>query len=107
QNYFNSRFVACNDQSGLTLPDIHAVGQSYGIKTEKIWTNAELPGKLREILAIDGPVLCELNISPEQFSKPRLSSRQLPDGSFVSSPLEDLMPFLDRTEFESNMQVDE
>jgi len=107
QNYFNSRFVACNDQSGLTLPNIQAVGQSYGIKTEKIWTNAELPGKLREILAIDGPVLCELNISPEQFSKPRLSSRQLPDGSFVSSPLEDLMPFLDRTEFESNMQVDE
>lgn len=107
QNYFNNRYVACNDESGLTLPDIQAVGQSYGIKSVKISENSELSGKLHEILEFEGPVLCELNISPEQFTKPRLSSKQLADGSFVSMPLEDLMPFLDRAEFESNMQVGE
>jgi acetolactate synthase-1/2/3 large subunit len=30
---------------------------------------------------------------------------QLPDGSFVSKPLEDLWPFLDREEFEANMRT--
>jgi acetolactate synthase-1/2/3 large subunit len=30
---------------------------------------------------------------------------QLPDGSLVSKPLEDLWPFLDRDEFLSNMIV--
>jgi acetolactate synthase-1/2/3 large subunit len=34
---------------------------------------------------------------------PRLSSVQLPDGSFVPKPMEDLWPFLDRAEFEANM----
>ena len=39
---------------------------------------------------------------------PRLASVQLPDGSFVSKPLEDLWPFLDREEFAANMMpVDE
>jgi acetolactate synthase-1/2/3 large subunit len=32
-----------------------------------------------------------------------MTSVQLPDGSFVSKPLEDLWPFLDRDEFLSNM----
>jgi acetolactate synthase-1/2/3 large subunit len=36
---------------------------------------------------------------------PRLSSVQRADGSFVSKPLEDLWPFLDREEFRSNMLV--
>ena len=36
---------------------------------------------------------------------PRLSSMQRPDGSFVSKPLEDLWPFLDREEFRANMLV--
>lgn len=107
QNYFSNHFVACDQQSGLTLPDIQAIGQSYGIKSVKINVNSELAEKLHEILEFEGPVLCELNISPEQFTKPRLSSKQLADGSFVSMPLEDLMPFLDRREFESNMRIDE
>jgi acetolactate synthase-1/2/3 large subunit len=36
---------------------------------------------------------------------PKLSSRRLDDGRMVSSPLEDLSPFLDRDEFMSNMIV--
>jgi acetolactate synthase-1/2/3 large subunit len=39
----------------------------------------------------------------DEVRAPRLSSVQLPDGSFVSAPLEDLWPFLDRDEFAANM----
>jgi acetolactate synthase-1/2/3 large subunit len=39
----------------------------------------------------------------DEVREPRLSSVQLPDGSFVSAPLEDLFPFLDRDEFARNM----
>jgi acetolactate synthase-1/2/3 large subunit len=34
-----------------------------------------------------------------------MTSVQLPDGSFVSKPLEDMWPFLDREEFLENMVV--
>lgn len=34
---------------------------------------------------------------------PKLSAKQMPDGTIVSPSLEDMYPFLDRKEFESNM----
>ena len=50
-----------------------------------------------------GPVVCDVQMILDEVRMPRLASAQLPDGSFVSKPLEDLWPFLDREEFEANM----
>jgi acetolactate synthase-1/2/3 large subunit len=50
-----------------------------------------------------GPVVCEVMVSPDQVTAPRVSSKQLEDGTMVSLPMEDLWPFLDREEFSSNM----
>lgn len=105
QNYFNKRYVACNSESGLTLPSIEEIGRAFGIPTEIIRSNDEIVNKISKILETDGPILCELNISPEQYTKPRLSSKQLEDGSFVSMPLDDLAPFLNRDEYEAAMKV--
>jgi acetolactate synthase-1/2/3 large subunit len=44
-------------------------------------------------------------LDPEQPFSPKLSSRQLADGSMVSSPLEDLAPFLSRDELADNMLI--
>jgi acetolactate synthase-1/2/3 large subunit len=49
--------------------------------------------------------VCDVLVVPDEVRAPRLSSVQLPDGSFVSKPLEDLWPFLDRDEFEENMRT--
>jgi acetolactate synthase-1/2/3 large subunit len=54
---------------------------------------------------MQGPVLCDVHVIPDETRAPRLSSMQKPDGTFVSRPLEDLWPFLDREEFLSNMIV--
>jgi acetolactate synthase-1/2/3 large subunit len=47
--------------------------------------------------------VCDVLTIPDEVRAPRLSSVQLPDGSFVSKPLEDLWPFLERDELEQNM----
>ena len=60
---------------------------------------------LDNALATDGPMLCEVLVDPEEYFQPKLSSRVLPDGRIVSSPLEDLSPFLDREELLSNMII--
>jgi acetolactate synthase-1/2/3 large subunit len=52
-----------------------------------------------------GPVVCDVRVIPDEVRAPRLSSMQRADGSFVSKPLEDLWPFLDREEFLANMIV--
>jgi acetolactate synthase-1/2/3 large subunit len=51
-------------------------------------------------------VVCDVQIVLDEIRQPRLSSVQLPDGSFVSKPLEDLWPFLDREEFKANMLIE-
>jgi acetolactate synthase-1/2/3 large subunit len=105
KNYFNGRFVASNSSSGLTLPAICKIAQAYGIATWQLQDHTNLHQKVRDILQADGPVVCEVMISPEQITAPKLSSMQKADGSMVSKPLEDLWPFLDREEFKSNMLI--
>jgi acetolactate synthase-1/2/3 large subunit len=60
---------------------------------------------VRKVLEMKGPVVCDVNVLPDEVRAPRLQSYQKPDGSFVSKPLEDLFPFLPREEFLANMIV--
>ena len=105
--YFNSNFVASTPDSGLTLPDYKKVAKSFCIPAVQLKDHRRIREKIREILDSDGPVICEVMVSPEQVTAPRVSSRQREDGSMESMPMEDLWPFLDREEFENNMSVSE
>jgi acetolactate synthase-1/2/3 large subunit len=105
RNYFANRFVASDPGSGLTLPDSRKVAEAYGIPTVLIANHGELRTKVRQVLDSDGPMLAEVRIAPGQGTAPKLSSMQKADGSFVSKPMEDLWPFLDRAEFRTNMIV--
>jgi acetolactate synthase-1/2/3 large subunit len=58
---------------------------------------------VRHALASEGPFICEVMIDKGQQFAPKLSSRKLEDGSMVSSPLEDLVPFLSREELAEAM----
>jgi acetolactate synthase-1/2/3 large subunit len=48
-------------------------------------------------------VVCEVMCIPDEVRAPRISSTKLPDGTMVSSALEDLWPFLSPEELEENM----
>jgi acetolactate synthase-1/2/3 large subunit len=61
--------------------------------------------QIRQVLDAPGPAVCDVQVIPDEVRGPRLSSAQLPDGTMVSKPLEDLWPFLDRDEFRANMIV--
>jgi acetolactate synthase-1/2/3 large subunit len=85
------------------LPDLRKVAEAYGIATDAILDQTNLRTEIRRVLDRPGPVVCDVHVVPDEVRMPRVSSVQLPDGSFVSKPLEDLWPFLDRAEFEANM----
>ena len=64
-----------------------------------------LENEIKAVLAIDGPVICEV-ILPVQYNfAPKLSSERKPDGRMVSKPMEDMFPFLSREEFLENMII--
>jgi len=54
-------------------------------------------------LTTQGPVLCEVFVDENQPFAPKLSSKQLPDGTIVSPSLEDMSPFLPEDELKQNM----
>jgi len=105
KNHFKGRLVACDGSSGLTLPSVLKQAEAYGIPTARLEKQEGMAEKVREILAMPGPVVCEVLVDPDQTVGPRVSSVVKPDGHIVSRPLEDLWPFLNRDEFYSNMIV--
>jgi acetolactate synthase-1/2/3 large subunit len=64
-----------------------------------------LRADVRHVLDMQGPIVCDVNVLPDEVRGPRVQSYQRPDGSFVSRPLEDLFPFLPREEFLANMII--
>jgi len=104
-NYFGQASIGCDERTGLTVPNISKVAAAYGLQTAIISDQSNLSREVRRVLDMPGPVVCDVQVIPDEVRAPRLSSMQRPDGSFVSKPLEDLWPFLDRKEFLANMIV--
>jgi acetolactate synthase-1/2/3 large subunit len=103
ENFFESRYVACDAKSGVGFPDFVKVAAAFGLHTETIEGIAGMKEKIAGVLAVKGPVLCEVKLPADYKFMPKLSSEKKPDGSMVSKPLEDLWPFLTREEYQSNM----
>lgn len=102
-NFFG-KLVGESSQSGVSFPDIVKVAEAYGIPATRI-NSPDFQSQLMEVLEQPGPVVCEIMLDTQQLFEPKLSSRQLPDGRMVSSPLEDMAPFLDREELLSNLLI--
>jgi acetolactate synthase-1/2/3 large subunit len=109
-NYFGGPNIGCSPETGVSIPDYRKVARAYGLKTAIIEGQgegqADLRGAVRKVLRSRGPVVCDVHIIPDEIRAPRVTSIQRPDGSFLSKPLEDLWPLLDRDEFARNMIVE-
>jgi acetolactate synthase-1/2/3 large subunit len=103
--YFGRPNIGCDSRTGLTVPNLGKVAAAYNIPSIVIENQKNLREDVRRALAMEGPVMVDVHVIPDEVRAPRLQSYQKPDGSFVSKPLEDLFPFLPREEFLANMIV--
>jgi len=103
RSMMQGRFVACGPDSGLTLPDLVKVAAAYGLATAKIETHTHLREKVREVLACRTPLVCEVKISPDEITTPKVTSRFLSDGTVISEPMERMWPFLPEEEQRKNV----
>ncbi|MFZ0305778.1 MAG: thiamine pyrophosphate-binding protein [Terracidiphilus sp.] len=103
--YFGKANIGCDERTGLTVPDLSKIAAAYNIPSVVINDQGNLREDVRRILAIDGPVVVDVHVIPDEMRAPRMQSYQKPDGSMASKPLEDMFPFLPREEFLANMIV--
>lgn len=101
--YFKSRYYGADKEHGVGLPDMLKIGKAYGIPSMRIRNQRNLMKKIQKILDIEGPVICDIMMSPKQPLIPKVTSEVKADGRVISKPLEDMYPFLDRKEFYKNM----
>jgi acetolactate synthase-1/2/3 large subunit len=104
-NFFDGHLVGESENSGVGFPDFVRVAKAYGIHACRIRDHKDMGEEIDKVLKVDGPVLCDVRMDPTQFLTPRIVSKRLPDGRMVSSPIEDMHPFLSEDEFLSNMII--
>jgi len=93
--WFKSNYNASSIEKGLGNADLLKITQAYGMKTFSINNHNEL-GKIEDVLNYKGPVLCNLEINPNEKTIPKLE---------FGKPIEDSSPLLDRKEFLENMII--
>jgi len=103
--YFGSAQIGADAATGLTIPNLSRIAGAYGIPAVVIKDQTSLREEVRKVLAMQGPVVVDVHVIPDEVRAPRLQSYQREDGTFVSKPLEDMFPFLSREEFLENMIV--
>ncbi|WP_455155824.1 thiamine pyrophosphate-binding protein [Selenomonas noxia] len=103
RNFFEGRYVAADEASGLAVPDIGALAAAYGFRVFHMDHAKALQSAMAETLAAEGPALCLVRVSPFATASPRTKAVKLPNGSMMSKPLEDMWPFLPAEEIAENM----
>ncbi len=104
-NYFDGFEVGCGPKSGVTFPNFAQLANGFGVQHILASTTADCAAAITRTLSTPGLVICEVCLDMKQLFEPRLSSRKLPNGDLISSPLEDMAPFLPRSELEAEMII--
>lgn len=104
-NLFGGFHVAVDSKSGVSSPDFVKVAKAFGLATMVIKNHQEMEKNIKQVLQSDGPMVCVINSVRNLMLTPKLAAKKLPNGQFVSPPLEDMAPFLPRDEFRKNMII--
>ncbi len=103
RNFMENRLVGEGPASGVWCPDALEIAKAYGIKGVRIDSVDGMEEKIKEVLAFDGPVICDVMTPEWQLLIPRVASDKLPDGTLVSREYEDMFPYLPKEEVAANM----
>ncbi len=106
-NFFKGKtHVGIGEESGdLSFPDLHKIADAYGFKYFESLNLDDLNQTLQDVINYDSFCLCQIFVTKNQVTLPKASSKKMPDGTFVSAPLEDMAPFLSEEELKSNMYI--
>ena len=103
RNNFQCHFSGCNPESGVCFPTLSEIAKLYSLRYHRIESDCEIATVLEQVMADDEPCLCELVASLNFDEIPKSMTIANPDGTFTSSRLENLYPFVSPEEQAENM----
>ena len=103
-NMFNKHFVACDNESGLNMPDIKKVVEGFSIKTFEINKNSELDEIVKLAYDFDGPCVVVCNTPITLTANTKQITHKNPNGTLESLPIEYMAPELSEEEMKKWMR---
>jgi acetolactate synthase-1/2/3 large subunit len=95
RSYFNGRYLGCDRQSGLGLPNWDAVFSAWNIPVIKINRGFQSNPDFLKRFSEPGLSAFIVEIDPEQTYFPKISSRITATGTMESNPIDKMTPDLD------------
>lgn len=96
-NYFEGNLVGSSKDSGVWLPNLKDIANTYKIDYERFETLNDLKENFKSIFSKTGPLICEIFTDKEAQVIPTVQSQKLSDGTMISKPFHDMYPYLDRS----------
>ena len=87
---FESRFVGCDKNSGVSFPNFEKIIKAYDLPYYKIENNSEIEKRLNEFLNSDGPGVLEVFTNPDEFHEPKVVPKINGEGAFIPGNLENI-----------------
>lgn len=94
--WLDSCYKATSIEGGLGDPDFVKIAQAYGMMAMHIKNQRELSEIIGKVMLYSGPVLCEVDVLPEEKINPKLE---------FGRPIEDPSPLLSRDDFMKDMII--
>jgi acetolactate synthase-1/2/3 large subunit len=100
RSYFNGKYLGCDRQSGLGLPDWARLFTAWDVPVMELPLDFDSNEEFRARLGGRGPQAFIVPIDPEQTYFPKISSRITATGSMESNPIDRMTPDLPEDWFE-------
>jgi acetolactate synthase-1/2/3 large subunit len=95
RNYFGGRYVGCDRDTGLGLPDWEILFQAWNIPVMRLGVGFESTSEFQQLFEQPGVAAFIVSVDPEQTYFPKITSRILETGAIVSNPLHLMTPDLE------------
>jgi len=93
ENLFDSRLSGSGISTGISFPDFKDIARAFGFNYVRISSSEDLLSST-DLISDSNAHIFDVIMDPSQKYFPRLATNKLPDGKFVSPPIEDLTPFI-------------
>lgn len=95
QNYFGGRYVGCDIETGLGMPEWSHLFAAYSIPMVRIGPGFDADPEFLDHFNAEGPAAFVVAIDPRQTYFPKIASHVTASGSMESNPLHHMSPDLD------------
>jgi acetolactate synthase-1/2/3 large subunit len=104
-NLLNGHLVGSDENTGIKNPNFKDLAKAFGFDYYYINNNNEILDVATQALDNEKFSICEINLAYDLKITPKAIAFKKEDGTLESKPLEDMFPFLPKTEIDHNMNL--